>query len=57
MHTCLVDQVALASLSLWRYTELTYTLHMLSILYTVRGIATVLLHYVISYNNGMNIVT
>ena len=41
---------------LWRYTELTYTVHMLSILYTVCGVVSVLLNYSKLYKTGMNIV-
>ena len=50
------DQVTLASLALWRYTERKYTVHMLSIFYTEHCIMTVLLQYAILYENGMNIV-
>ena len=59
MHTCLVDQATLASLALLRYTDRKYTGPIVSvyIFYTVRGIATVLLHYAILYKNSMNIVT
>ena len=57
MCTCLVGQVTLASLALWRYTELTYTCQFSVYIYNERGIETVLEHYVILYKYGMNIVT
>ena len=58
MHTYLVDQVTLAFLALLRYTDQKYTVPIVSVYYyTVRGIATVLLHYAILYKNGMNTVT
>ena len=43
------DQVTIVSPVLWRYTELTYTVHMLSILYTVYSIMTVALNLAIIY--------
>ena len=38
---------------LWRYTELTYTVHMLSILYTVYSIMTVSLNLAIIYATAL----
>ena len=43
------DQVMIVSPMLWRYTELTYTEHMISILYTVYSIMTVSLNLAIIY--------
>ena len=56
MHTCLVDQATLASLTLLRYTDRKYTGPIVSvyIFYTVPGIATVLLNYAILYKNSMD---
>ena len=47
------DQVTLVSLMLYRYTELTYTVHMLSILYTVYSIMTVSLNHAIIYATAL----
>ena len=47
------DQVTLVSPVLWRYTELTYTVHMLSISYTVYSIMTVSLSLTIIYATAL----